>query len=174
MTTPVRRSTIQNGASDERNNFTYASGQSNIRKVFPLPPGLSTFPLSQSQPSVLTQDDKTQLILQDILKTLQDSSVAEKEDNNVRSRFWANYSKVSKEHDDEFLERRNDDMDIVLLFSGLFSAVDTAFIIAMQPNYTNVLLSQLVQNTSPNTTISSVTGSGIDSTAATWFQGFAY
>jgi len=35
----------------------------------------------------------------------------------------------------------------------------------------NILLLQLVQNTSPNAAIPSVTGSG---TTATWFQGFAY
>ncbi|OAX42649.1 hypothetical protein K503DRAFT_674234, partial [Rhizopogon vinicolor AM-OR11-026] len=93
---------------------------------------------------------------------------------DIRSRFWATYSKASKEHDDEFLERSNSDMDIVLIFSGLFSAINTAFIIAMQPSYTNILLSQIVQNTSPNGTIPSVNGSGTDSTAATWFQGFAY
>ncbi|OJA17401.1 putative protein 22 [Rhizopogon vesiculosus] len=139
-----------------------------------MPPDLSIPQLSQSQPSVLTQDNKTQAILQDILKTLQDSSITEKEDKDIQLRFWATYSKVSKEHDDEFLERSNSDMDIVLIFSGLFSAINTAFIIAMQPSYTNILLSQLVQNTSPNGTISSVPGSGTDSTAATWFQGFAY
>lgn len=41
----------------------------------------------------------------------------------------------------------------------------------MLPNSTNILLSQLVQNTSPNTVIPPVTGSG---TTATWFQGFTY
>ncbi|OAX42651.1 hypothetical protein K503DRAFT_316491, partial [Rhizopogon vinicolor AM-OR11-026] len=174
MTTSGRRSTIQNRSSDDRNSFTYAGGQSNIRKDFPLPPDLSTPQLSQSQSSVLTQDDKTQEILQDILKTLQDSSIAEKGEKDIRSRFWATYSRVSKEHDDEFLERSNSDMDIVLIFSGLFSAVNTAFIIAMQPSATNILLLQIVQNTSPNGTISSVPGSGTDTTAATWFQGLAY
>jgi hypothetical protein len=43
----------------------------------------------------------------------------------------------------------------------------------MQPNSTNILLSQFLQNTSPNTTIS-FTGSVTDSTNDTWFQGFAY
>ncbi|OAX42653.1 hypothetical protein K503DRAFT_668742, partial [Rhizopogon vinicolor AM-OR11-026] len=92
---------------------------------------------------------------------------------DIRSRFWATYSKVSKEYDDEFLERSNSDMDIVLIFSGLFSAINAAFIIAMQPSSTNILLLQIVQNTSPNGAILSVPGSGTDS-AATWFQGFAY
>jgi len=41
----------------------------------------------------------------------------------------------------------------------------------MQPNSTDILLLQLVQNTSPNAAIPPVTGSG---TTATWFQSFAY
>jgi len=59
---------------------------------------------------------RTQEILQEILKTLQDSNIAEKGDKDVRSRFWATYGQVAKEHDDEFLERNNSDMDIVLIF----------------------------------------------------------
>ncbi|KAG2340998.1 hypothetical protein BDR05DRAFT_862320, partial [Suillus weaverae] len=69
-----------------------------------------------------------------------------------RSRFWGVYKRVAEEHDGEFLERYTSDMDIVLVFSGLFSAVNTAFIVAMEPNLspnpsdtTNALLTQLVQ-----------------------------
>ncbi|KAG2078676.1 hypothetical protein BDR04DRAFT_980073, partial [Suillus decipiens] len=64
------------------------------------------------------------------------------------SRFWAAYKKVSVEYDDNMLERCNGNMDILLIFAGLFSAVNTAFIIAMQPSAsdtTNVLLAQLTQ-----------------------------
>ncbi|KAG2103133.1 uncharacterized protein F5147DRAFT_776125 [Suillus discolor] len=57
-----------------------------------------------------------------------------------------------EEHDGEFLERYTTDMDIVLIFSGLFSAVSTTFIVAMESNLspdpsdiTNSLLKQLVQ-----------------------------
>ncbi|KAG2155626.1 hypothetical protein DEU56DRAFT_707073, partial [Suillus clintonianus] len=75
---------------------------------------------------------------------------------DVRTRFWATYGQVAKEHDDEFLERNNSDMDIVLIFSGLFSAINTAFIISMQPNST------------------SSTASGAKSPNDTWFQGLAY
>ncbi|KAG1757115.1 hypothetical protein EDB19DRAFT_1597411, partial [Suillus lakei] len=89
---------------------------------------------------------------------------------DVRTRFWATYGQVAKEHDDEFLERNNSDMDIVLIFSGLFSAINTAFIIAMQPNSTTTVL---VQDTSPNITVSSSTASD-KSPNGTWFQGLAY
>ncbi|KAG2138580.1 uncharacterized protein EDB93DRAFT_1090530, partial [Suillus bovinus] len=64
---------------------------------------------------------------------------------------------VAEEHDSEFLERYTTDMDIVLIFSGLFSAVSTSFIVAMESNLspdpsdtTNALLKQLVQIGSGN------------------------
>ncbi|KAG1751858.1 hypothetical protein EDB19DRAFT_1593889, partial [Suillus lakei] len=66
------------------------------------------------------------------------------------SKFWAAYKKISGEYDDNMLERCNSNMDIIMLFAGLFSAVNTAFIIAMQPNpadTTNDLLVQLIQIT---------------------------
>jgi len=44
----------------------------------------------------------------------------------------------------------------------------------MQPNSTTILLSQLVQNTSPNIATSSSAASGANSPNATWFQGLAY
>ncbi|KAG1823489.1 uncharacterized protein BJ212DRAFT_1296110 [Suillus subaureus] len=69
-----------------------------------------------------------------------------------RSRFWVVYKRVAEEHDGEFFERYTNDMDIVLFFSGLFSAVSTSFIVAMESNLrpdpsdtTNALLKQLVQ-----------------------------
>ncbi|KAG2092505.1 uncharacterized protein F5147DRAFT_536592, partial [Suillus discolor] len=69
-----------------------------------------------------------------------------------RSRFWGVYKRVAEEHDGEFLERYTTDMDIVLIFSGLFSAVSTGSIVAMESNLnhdpsdtTNALLKQLVQ-----------------------------
>ncbi|KAG2128093.1 hypothetical protein BD769DRAFT_1325726, partial [Suillus cothurnatus] len=69
-----------------------------------------------------------------------------------RSRFWGVYKRVAEEHDGEFLERYTGDMDIVLVFSGLFSAVSTSFIVAMESKLspdpsdtTNALLKQLVE-----------------------------
>ncbi|KAG0695693.1 hypothetical protein DFH29DRAFT_764813, partial [Suillus ampliporus] len=69
-----------------------------------------------------------------------------------RSRFWRVYRRVAEEHDGEFLERYTSDMESILLFSGLFSAVSAAFIVAMESNLssdpsdtTNALLTQLVQ-----------------------------
>ncbi|KAG1838299.1 hypothetical protein DFJ58DRAFT_622404, partial [Suillus subalutaceus] len=89
-----------------------------------------------------------------------------------RSRFWALYKRVAEEHDDEFLERYNGDMDIVLIFSGLFSAVSTAFIVAMESNLspdpndtTHAFLTQLVQIGLGNFTAA---GSTPAAPASTW------
>ncbi|KAG2156683.1 uncharacterized protein EDB93DRAFT_1063055, partial [Suillus bovinus] len=90
------------------------------------------------------------------------------------NRFWASYTKVAKEYDGEFLERNSSDMDIVLLSSGLFSAINTAFIIAMKPDPTIPLLWQIVQNTSSNTTISALAASAANPPNIIWFQTLAY
>jgi hypothetical protein len=80
----------------------------------------------------------------------------------VESKFWATYMKVSNEHDDDF----QDQMGIVFTFvrsfhaiycksnrlgrfGGLFSAVNFAFIIRMQPNPRDplyVLILQLIES----------------------------
>ncbi|KAG1718292.1 hypothetical protein EDB19DRAFT_1602650, partial [Suillus lakei] len=95
------------------------------------------------------------------------------------SKFWAAYKKVSSEYDNDMLERCNGNMDIVLIFAGLFSAANTAFIIAMQPNpinTTNALVFQLIQITlhgssAAQPTLSPSTGySPLD----VWTQALAY
>ncbi|KAG1841851.1 hypothetical protein C8R48DRAFT_619895 [Suillus tomentosus] len=90
--------------------------------------------------------------MRQVLDVLQDSTIASKIGKDNRSRFWGVYRRVAEEHDGEFLERYTTDMDIVLIFSGLFSAVSTSFIVAMESNLspdpsdtTNALLKQLVQ-----------------------------
>ncbi|KAG2136646.1 hypothetical protein DEU56DRAFT_737214 [Suillus clintonianus] len=87
-----------------------------------------------------------------VLDVLQDSTIASKGGKDIRSRFWTIHRRVAEEHDSEFLERYTSDMDIVLVFSGLFSAVSTSFIVAMESSLsfdpsdtTNALLTQLVQ-----------------------------
>ncbi|KAG2076161.1 hypothetical protein BDR04DRAFT_993630, partial [Suillus decipiens] len=101
-----------------------------------------------------------------------------KDDN---SKFWATYKKVSAEYDDDFLGRANDDMGIILTFAGLFSAVNSTFIIGMQPNpgdTTNLLLLYLIKisvegpNSVPDiSTLSSSTGY---SSEAAWTQTLSY
>ncbi|KAH7913572.1 hypothetical protein BJ138DRAFT_1002016, partial [Hygrophoropsis aurantiaca] len=95
---------------------------------------------------------RSQRLLEQILQTLKESTIAqENHGNDIKSRFWATYHRQASDYDDEFLDRYNSDMDIVLIFAGLFSAVSTAFITAMQPNLipdptdtTNALLRQVI------------------------------
>ncbi|KAG2109032.1 uncharacterized protein F5147DRAFT_535561, partial [Suillus discolor] len=101
-----------------------------------------------------------------------------KDDN---SKFWAAYKKVSTEYDDDFLERANDDMGIILTFAGLFSAVNSTFIIGMQPNpgdTTNILLLYLIQLTvnGPNSVpdINTLSSSTVFPSSTVWIQSLSY
>ncbi|KIJ53011.1 hypothetical protein M422DRAFT_94270, partial [Sphaerobolus stellatus SS14] len=76
------------------------------------------------------------------------------------SRFWIEYERIGKQSDQAFLQRYNGDLDVQLIFAGLFSAVSSAFIIQMQSNLqpdasklTNSLLTLLVEGTLNKTTI---------------------
>ncbi|KAG1720498.1 uncharacterized protein EDB91DRAFT_1027957, partial [Suillus paluster] len=100
---------------------------------------------------------------------------------NVNSKFWATYKKVSNEYDDDFFERANDDMGIILTFAGLFSAVNSIFIVGMQlnPGYTtNYLLLHLIQITANGTNsvpdISKLSSSTDYSSSTVWMQTLAY
>ncbi|KAG2337278.1 hypothetical protein BDR05DRAFT_847490, partial [Suillus weaverae] len=100
---------------------------------------------------------------------------------DVKSRFWAMYKKISNEYDNDFLERANDDMSIILTFAGLFSAVNSTFIVGMQPNpgdTTNVLLLQLIQISvnGPNSVpdISNLSSSTEYPSSNVWMQTLAY
>ncbi|KAG2159464.1 uncharacterized protein EDB93DRAFT_1074956 [Suillus bovinus] len=83
-----------------------------------------------------------------VLDVLKGSAIAEERGKDDNSKFRATYKKVSTEYDDDFLERANDDIAIILTFAGLFSAVNSTFIVGMQPDpgdTTNVLLLYLIQ-----------------------------
>jgi hypothetical protein len=58
--------------------------------------------------------------LEQILDVLRGSTIAEERGKGVDSKFWATYKRVSNEHDDDFLERANDDMGIILTFVSSF------------------------------------------------------
>ncbi|KAH7908577.1 hypothetical protein BJ138DRAFT_340116 [Hygrophoropsis aurantiaca] len=115
------------------------------------PPPLSNDINLEHISTPLVTDTETNQLLKDILQTLKTSTIAQEIGMDSRSRLWATYRREAKEFDDEFLEKYRDDMDIVLIFAGLFSAVSTTFITSMQSNLspdatatTNVLLMQLV------------------------------
>ncbi|KAJ6599894.1 hypothetical protein DFH09DRAFT_1504195 [Mycena vulgaris] len=50
-----------------------------------------------------------------------------------KTTFWNLYKSLADEHDKEFQQRHSTDLDASLIFAGLFSAVDSAFIIQIQP-----------------------------------------
>ncbi|KAH7923072.1 hypothetical protein BV22DRAFT_1016048, partial [Leucogyrophana mollusca] len=107
---------------------------------------------SASSLLVLIFSSRSQQLLQQILQTLKESSIAQQSGNNPKSRFWATYKREAEDYDSDFLEKYKDDMDIVLIFSGLFSAVSSTFITSMQSSLsadptatTNVLLMQLIR-----------------------------
>ncbi|KAG1746072.1 hypothetical protein EDD22DRAFT_745045, partial [Suillus occidentalis] len=92
------------------------------------------------------------------------------------SKFWTAYKKFSGEYDTNMLERCDSSMDNMLIFAGLFAAVNTAFIIAMQPNSgdtTNALLQQLIQITANNSSAAQITFNSPTPTPV-WSQGLAY
>ncbi|OAX34030.1 hypothetical protein K503DRAFT_835347 [Rhizopogon vinicolor AM-OR11-026] len=118
-------------------------------------------------------------LLQQTVEVLQNSTIAVETAKDPLSKFWGAYKKVASEHDDEMLERCNGNMDIVLIFAGLFSAINTAFIIATQPdpvNTTNTLLVQLIQITAYGPT--SIQPAALSSFAGYpsnfWTQALAY
>ncbi|KAJ7734472.1 hypothetical protein B0H16DRAFT_153668 [Mycena metata] len=72
---------------------------------------------------------------------------------DTRTAFWTVYGKLADEFDKEFLQKYGNDLDASLIFAGLFSAVSSAFIIQLQPQFqgdpnatTEALLLLLVQN----------------------------
>ncbi|KAJ7812459.1 hypothetical protein B0H14DRAFT_3879652, partial [Mycena olivaceomarginata] len=52
-----------------------------------------------------------------------------------KTAFWNAYKTLADEHDKELLQRYSTDLDTSLIFAGLFSAVDSAFIIQIQPAF---------------------------------------
>ncbi|KAG1798896.1 uncharacterized protein HD556DRAFT_1266491, partial [Suillus plorans] len=125
-------------------------------------------------------------VMKEVLEVLKDSTIASKNGKDERSRFWRVYKRVAEEHDSEFLERYTSDLNILLIFSGLFSAVSTSFIVAMESDFspdpsdtTNALLKQLVQIGLGNLAEAGSTpvdpASGWSPTAPTlWIQTIAY
>ncbi|KAG1770292.1 hypothetical protein EV702DRAFT_978176, partial [Suillus placidus] len=80
-----------------------------------------------------------------------DSKFDRDTDEDIRGQFWTIYEREAGHHVEEFLEKHKSDMDIVLIFSGLFSAVSTTFIVSLQSRLspdetemTNALLKLLI------------------------------
>lgn len=118
-------------------------------------------------------------LLQDIIELLKSSTIVEEKGKDVRPKFWAEYKKVSGEFDDNMLDWCNGNMDTILIFAGLFSGINTAFIMAMQPNSldtTNALLVLLIQITldGPSAAQSTSISSSTNFPPIFWMQALAY
>ncbi|KAF7348681.1 hypothetical protein MVEN_01386900 [Mycena venus] len=104
-------------------------------------------------PSLLPEHDRLIKVLQtcfsDLVKNQQDQArrqdeQAEKLQQAVealkpkipvtdrKTAFWNAYKTLADEHDEEFQRKYSTDLDTALIFAGLFSAVDSAFIIQIQ------------------------------------------
>ncbi|KAG8849658.1 hypothetical protein FRB96_000684 [Tulasnella sp. 330] len=67
--------------------------------------------------------------------------------------FWVKYDELANKYDEDMIARLNGNLDVLLIFAGLFSAVDTAFIVvaltalsAGPADQTNYLLQLLLTN----------------------------
>lgn len=58
----------------------------------------------------------TEQLLQQILHALEKPTMEYRDETHVHTRFWTSYKNEAKEYDDEFLRKRNGDLDIVLIF----------------------------------------------------------
>ncbi|KAL0958140.1 hypothetical protein HGRIS_000307 [Hohenbuehelia grisea] len=71
-------------------------------------------------------------VLQRILETLQhNTKLGASVQGDFQARFWQIYKAEAEDYDTEFLKIYNSNLDIVLIFAGLFSAVSTTFIQGM-------------------------------------------
>ncbi|KAF8527080.1 hypothetical protein JB92DRAFT_2699464, partial [Gautieria morchelliformis] len=115
---------------------------------------------------------------------MQDSDLFSRTGRDAPSRFWSAYERVANQYDEEFLERHNSDLDVLLIFAGLFSAVSSAFIVSMttslspDPSDTTNALLKLLINKVANGTFSDQDASlpvwtGPSSTII-WIQSLAY
>ncbi|KIJ32532.1 hypothetical protein M422DRAFT_94139, partial [Sphaerobolus stellatus SS14] len=55
-------------------------------------------------------------LLKDILDTMIHSELFSKVPQDNTSRFWSVYNQVAKEHDQDFIDRHNSDLDSLLIF----------------------------------------------------------
>ncbi|THH29076.1 hypothetical protein EUX98_g5116 [Antrodiella citrinella] len=91
-------------------------------------------------------------LLKEILRILQQSSIV-RVDHDLRARFWKMYKIEAEEFHLDFSRKCNGELDISLIFAGLFSAVGGTFVTALQPNLaadpnatTQVLLMMIVRS----------------------------
>ncbi|KAK6985059.1 hypothetical protein R3P38DRAFT_2661868 [Favolaschia claudopus] len=72
---------------------------------------------------------------QEIRKAITDSKPKPPTTTDKKTTFWNGYMIIANEYDKEFLQKYGTDLDTSLIFAGLFSAVASAFIIQIQPEF---------------------------------------
>ncbi|KAG1873877.1 hypothetical protein F4604DRAFT_758585 [Suillus subluteus] len=120
---------------------------------------------------------------QQTIKVLETSGISKAGEQDVSSKVWVGIEKTTDKYNDDIdkiSQRCNEDINIIMLFAGLFSAVDTAFLIAMQSNpadTTNDLLVQLLQNTLNTSSVAqpvAFSPTATYSSSSLWMQVLAY
>ncbi|KIJ53018.1 hypothetical protein M422DRAFT_242987 [Sphaerobolus stellatus SS14] len=89
---------------------------------------------TQSDGNIVNKLPESQTLLENIIKTLHGSEYFSSVGSDKQSRFWIECERIAKQSDEAFLERYNGELDVQLIFAGLFSA-------------TNALLTLLIQGT---------------------------
>ncbi|THH30650.1 hypothetical protein EUX98_g3512 [Antrodiella citrinella] len=91
-------------------------------------------------------------LVEQIVTILKQSTIVRAE-QDVRSRFWKLYKTEAEEFHIDFIEKYGGELDLSLIFAGLFSAVSATFATALQPNLsadpnatTQVLLMMVVRS----------------------------
>ena len=59
---------------------------------------------------------RSETTLKHVLDAMYDSDVLQRVGKDAPSRFWSAYERVAKQHDDEFLDRNNGELDVLLIF----------------------------------------------------------
>ncbi|KAK6977677.1 hypothetical protein R3P38DRAFT_3472009 [Favolaschia claudopus] len=72
---------------------------------------------------------------QEMRKAITDSKPKPPTATDKKTTFWNGYMILANEYDKEFLQKYGTDLDTSLIFAGLFSAVASAFIIQIQPEF---------------------------------------
>ncbi|KAJ7606007.1 hypothetical protein FB45DRAFT_951605 [Roridomyces roridus] len=92
-----------------------------------------------SVPGDASTADLLRECLNDLTKQMKQLNTAVKDLRSVppvpdkKTMFWNSYKMVADEYDREHQVKYSTDLDTSLIFAGLFSAVSSAFIIAIQP-----------------------------------------
>ncbi|KAF7352446.1 hypothetical protein MVEN_01209300 [Mycena venus] len=84
--------------------------------------------LVRNQQEQANRQDERAERLQEAVEALKQKIPA----TDKKTAFWQAYKTLADEHDEEFQRKYSTDLDTALIFAGLFSAVDSAFIIQIQ------------------------------------------